>query len=140
MEKKVDLALHAIQHIGIPVADLERSLIFYHNLGFKEVMKSHFESGGEKGTAVMMKQNEVMIELYQMPPGELVEIRNRKDGHIDHIAFDVPDIDHVFRTLKDAGYEIEDDKPVHLDFWDKGCRYFTIIGPDGERLEFNQIL
>jgi lactoylglutathione lyase len=27
-----------------------------------------------------------------------------------------------------------------LAFWSKGCKYFNILGPDGERLEFNQIL
>jgi lactoylglutathione lyase len=27
-----------------------------------------------------------------------------------------------------------------LPFWKNGCKYFNITGPDGERLEFNQIL
>lgn len=59
-----------------------------------------------------MKLNEMIIELYQMPEKELLEIRNRSNGHIDHIAFDVDDIEE----------------------------YFNLAGPDGERLEFNQIL
>jgi lactoylglutathione lyase len=33
-----------------------------------------------------------------------------------------------------------EDKPVFLPFWKKGCKYFNILDPDGERLEFNQIL
>ena len=24
--------------------------------------------------------------------------------------------------------------------WKNGCKYFNVLGPDGERLEFNQIL
>jgi len=29
---------------------------------------------------------------------------------------------------------------VYLPFWEKGCKYFYILGPDGERLEFCEIL
>jgi len=42
--------------------------------------------------------------------------------------------------LKDASFHIFEEKPVFLSFWAKGCRYFNILGPDGERLEFNQII
>ena len=54
----------------------------------------------------MMKLNEMIIELYQMPERELTEIRNRKNGHIDHIAFDVDDIDKTFEMLKKNGYSM----------------------------------
>jgi len=37
-----------------------------------------------------------------------------------------------------AGFTIES-KPASLDFWNNGCQYFIVIGPDEERLEFNQI-
>ena len=33
-----------------------------------------------------------------------------------------------------------DNITTHLSFWKNGCNYFNITGPDGERLEFNQIL
>lgn len=39
-----------------------------------------------------------------------------------------------------AGYKILESAPVFLQFWKNGCKYFNIIGPDGERLEFNQVL
>jgi hypothetical protein len=75
-----------------------------------------------------------------LPENDLVEIRNRKDGHIDHVTFDVSDVDKAFLTLKEASFDIVEEQPVFLPFWEKGCRYFNILGPDGERLEFNQIL
>ena len=53
---------------------------------------------------------------------------------------DVPDIDETFSVLKTAGYDLVEPEPVFLAFWKNGCRYFNMIGPDGERLEFNQIL
>ena len=103
-------------------------------------MQSNFTMEGETGTCIMMKLNTVIIELYQMPGKYLEEIRGRRDGHIDHIAFDVDDIDATFNLLKNASFQVIEAAPVFLSFWDKGCRYFNITGPDGERLEFNQII
>jgi lactoylglutathione lyase len=82
----------------------------------------------------------MIIELYQLTPKDLDELRSRKDGHIDHIAFDVADVDAAFREMQEAGMECLEEAPVLLDFWERGCKYFAIRGPDGEKLEFNQIL
>ena len=88
----------------------------------------------------MMQRDTIIIELYQLPEPELTGIGNRPDGHIDHIAFDVPDVDAAFEALKNAGYNVLEPAPVFLQFWKNGCRFFNITGPDGERLEFNQVL
>src|SRR6185436_6496624 len=102
----MDLAINNIQHIGIPVTDLVRSEAFYQRLGFENVMASGFGYKGGKGKMAMMKRGDMIIEIYQMPDAELDEIRNRKNGHIDHIAFDVPDIDKAFAELKEASFSI----------------------------------
>lgn len=140
MENQVSITINHLQHVGIPVTDIVVSEAFYHRLGFTNVMQSVFTMEGESGTCIMMENNSVIIELYQLPEQKLEAIRNRKDGHIDHIAFDVPDIDLAFSTLKKASFHITEEEPVFLSFWKKGCKYFNILGPDGERLEFNQIL
>jgi catechol 2,3-dioxygenase-like lactoylglutathione lyase family enzyme len=136
----MSLHLKCIQHIGIPVTDLSRSEEFYQRLGFENVMASSFRYNGDEGKVAMMKSGDVIVEIYQMPEKELIEVRQRRDGHIDHIAFDVADIDLAFETLKKADFNILEDAPVFLSFWKNGCKYFNITGPDGERLEFNQIL
>lgn len=136
----MNLKLKKIQHIGIPVTDLHRSETFYARLGFKNVMASEFTHNGTQGKVAMMKSGSIIIEIYQMPEAELKEIRNRKNGHIDHIAFDVTDIDVAFETLKKEGFKILEPSPVFLPFWKSGCKYFNIVGPDGERLEFNEIM
>ncbi len=136
----MDLKLNHIQHIGIPVTDIKRSEAFYQSLGFKNVMSTGFEYNGGNGIVAMMKLHEMIIELYQMPETDLAEIRTRKNGHIDHIAFDVDDINKTFDTLKKEGFHILEEQPVFLSFWKNGCKYFNITGPDGERLEFNQVL
>lgn len=137
----MNLKINHIQHLGIPVSNIQKSVAFYEQLGFSNVMPSTFEMDGEQGGIVAMMQRESMIiELYQLPASHLPEIKNRKDGHIDHIAFDVDDIDLTFKTLKENHFHILESAPVFLNFWNKGCKYFNILGPDGERLEFNEII
>jgi catechol 2,3-dioxygenase-like lactoylglutathione lyase family enzyme len=137
----MNLKINHLQHIGIPVTDMKISEAFYEKLGFKNVMPSTFEFNGEKGGIVaMMKRGDMIIELYQMPKTELAKIQERKDGRIDHIAFDVDDIDLTFKILKNEGFQMLENEPIFLTFWTNGCKYFNISGPDGERLEFNQIL
>lgn len=135
----MNFAINRIQHIGIPVTDIIVSESFYKKLGFIKVMITEFDHHGGKGVVAMMERAEMIIELYELPSDELVEIKNRKDGHVDHIAFDVDDIDQAFIELKSAAFHIVEEAPLFLPFWKNGCRYFNIIGPDGERLEFNQI-
>lgn len=140
METATNLQINAIQHIGIPVTNIINSQAFYGRLGFANVMQAGFGAAGQRGTCVMMKQGSMVIELYQLPEAELAEIGVRKNGHIDHVAFDVPDIDVAYNVIKQAGFNIIEPEPIFLQFWERGCRYFNIIGPDGERLEFNQVL
>ena len=137
----MDLKINHIQHIGIPVSNILKSIGFYEKFGFTNVMPSTFEIEGEKGGIVaMMKRDSIILELYQMPASYLTEIKNRKDGHIDHIAFDVDDIELAFTTIKENHFTILEKEPVFLNFWNKGCKYFNVLGPDGERLEFNEII
>jgi lactoylglutathione lyase len=137
----MDLKINHIQHIGIPVSNIQKSIGFYEKFGFTNVMPSTFEIEGEKGGIVaMMKRDSIILELYQMPASYLTEIKNRKDGHIDHIAFDVDDIELAFTTIKENHFTILEKEPVFLNFWNKGCKYFNVLGPDGERLEFNEII
>lgn len=103
-------------------------------------MGAAFEHKGGSGKVAMMQLGSMIMELYQLPDDHLPEIATRDNGHIDHVAFDVDDIDAAWRELMLNGFTIIEDAPVFLSFWKNGCKYFNITGPDGERLEFNQIL
>jgi catechol 2,3-dioxygenase-like lactoylglutathione lyase family enzyme len=133
---------NGLQHLGLPVSNLKASLEFYESLGFKRIMDSHVDVPEENDTILvaMMEQRGVIIELYQVTKNELLELKSRKDGHVDHIAFDVADVEKAFHELKEAGFTMVEEKPVFLNFWEKGCKYFAIRGLDGEKLEFNQIM
>lgn len=133
--------LQGLQHIGIPVTDLERSKAFYIQLGFVEVMRTDIPGALEPIRVAMMQHEKLTIELYQLDEEKRQAISKRTDGHIDHIALDVMDIEKAYAEICAAGLEVlEDAAPVFLPFWDHGVKYFTLRGPDGEKVEFNQIL
>jgi lactoylglutathione lyase len=132
--------LRGLQHIGVPVTDLAASKVFYGRLGFAEVMVRDLPF--EQGTihCVMFQRQGLIIEIYQLFGSELDEVGRRGHGHVDHIALDVADIDAAWHTVREAGFTPLEPAPVFLPFWEKGCRYFNIQGPDGEKIEFNQRL
>lgn len=141
MENKLHSIINGLQHVGIPVSDIRVSEAFYSRFGFKNVMQSTFTIADEPGICIMMKYKEIILELYQMPASLLGEIKTRKNGHVDHVAFDVDDIDEVFALLKNESFDVIEEQPMFLvSFWGNGCKYFNILGPDQEKLEFNQII
>src|SRR6184192_1742695 len=107
----MNLKINHLQHVGLPIVDIEISQTFYERLGFQNVMHSTFTHQGTEGKVVMMKREEIIIELYQMPEPELSSVKQRKDGRIDHIAFDVDDIDETFALLKKEGFSVIEDRP-----------------------------
>jgi lactoylglutathione lyase len=133
--------LRGLQHIGLPVTNLERSKAFYAGLGFVEAMRTDLPGGSQAVRVAMMHHEGLTIELYQLEEEERQEIARRSDGHLDHIALDVMDVEQAYKEICEAGLEVlEEGAPVFLPFWEKGVRFFTIRGPDGEKVEFNQIL
>jgi len=136
----MEIKINHLQHIGLPVTDLKVSEAFYKKLGFMNATSSEFDHNGKKGKMMMMQLKAIVMELYQLPEADLEEIRSRKDGHIDHFTFDVSDIDQTYSAVQEASFHILEEQPIFLPFWENGCKYFNILGPDGERLEFNQIL
>ena len=88
-----------------------------------------------------LKFNHLTLELVELPGEAKKEIGARGDGHIDHIALNVHDIDKAYAEMTAAGFKaLEADAPVFLPLWDNGTKYFTVRGPDGEKVEFSQII
>jgi catechol 2,3-dioxygenase-like lactoylglutathione lyase family enzyme len=136
--------IRGFQHLGLPVTDIARSEDFYRRLGFKTAMKTELPAGDDAiddaVKVVMMELKGFVLELYQLVGSELAEVRARADGHIDHFALDVQDIDRALQDVRASGLTSLEGAPVFLPFWDKGVKYFSVRGPDGEKVEFNQII
>ena len=117
-----------IQHVGVPTDDIQKSILFYKGLGFGIVWQTINEQDGT--SVVFIQLGNLIMEVYENKQASM------KSGAIDHIALNVTDIDAVFSKIKELGYEMLDDNIRFLPFWEYGVRFFTIIGPNKEKIEF----
>ena len=64
-----------------------------------------------------------------------------RTGAINHWALDAPDIDAAYEHALEMGLNIREDSVQSIPtFWQRGIRYFNVIGPNQETIEFCQIL
>ena len=116
-----------IQHLGLPTDDLAKTRDFYHGLGF--------ETTFENDKVCFLQLGTLVIETYPAETGAAM-----RSGAIDHVAINVNDIEAAWRDATACGYETEDTEIHFLPFFEKGVKFFTIIGPNREKVEFNQYL
>lgn len=124
--------MKGIQHIGIPTDDIEKTISFYEKMGFEAAYRTINEEAGEK--MAFMRLNSLTLEIYENHSAKMMS------GAIDHIAIDVKDIEIVFEQITAADLNTTKDIIHFLPFWEKGVRFFTIEGPNKERIEFSQYL
>lgn len=117
-----------IQHVGVPTDDIQKSILFYKGLGFEIVWQTINEQDGTP--VIFLQLGNLIMEVYENKQASM------KSGAIDHIALNVTDIGAVFSKIKELGYEMLDDNIRFLPFWEYGVRFFTIIGPNKEKIEF----
>ena len=117
-----------LQHVGIPTNDIAKTIAFYEALGFRVVHRK--DNQGED--VAFLKMGDLVLETYE----------NHKavgtPGAIDHIALNVTDVEEARRIAGGLGLEVIEEG--QLPFWENGVRYFTVLGPNGEKVEFNQYL
>lgn len=119
-----------IQHVGLPTNNLEKTVSFYQSLGFVVAYRTN-----NKGEEVAFLQlHNLIIETYQNHQAEM------KSGAIDHIAIDVKHIDQLFTTLIESDYRSLHTEVQYLPFWSRGVKFFTILGPNEEKIEFCEML
>ena len=121
-----------IQHVGIPTNDIEKTIRFYTSLGFEVALRTVNEAAGEAVCFLRLKI--LCIETYQNGCAA------GRPGAIDHIALDVTDVDAAFEKARAMGLQMLDDQVNFLPFWENGVRFFTVQGPNGEKVEFSQMM
>lgn len=124
--------LNGIQHIGIPTNNIEATVQFYEKLGFETALRTLNEEAGEK--VAFLKLGSLVIETYENKAAKM------KAGAIDHVAIDVKDIERVYEVIDREGMNTTNDIIHFLPFWENGVRFFTIEGPNKEKIEFSQYL
>ena len=117
-----------VQHIGIPVSDIDRTIEFYKSLGFEPALITENKPANER--VAFLRLGNLIIEAYGN------KITEKRSGAIDHIALDVKNIDKLYEQIRKDGHRIVEEKVMSLPFWENGVKFFTILGPDNEKVEF----
>jgi RimJ/RimL family protein N-acetyltransferase len=142
-----------IDHVGITVSDLGRSLRFYRELLGLTVLDAVHESDADLAALVGLEAADVSIadlatgdgrilELvrFHSPAGTALRQSNRDPGSA-HLALAVDDLEATLRRLVAAGVEQLSARPVTLrapgTSWD-GCACVYVRDPDGAFVELVQ--
>lgn len=122
--------LNGLQHIGVPTKNIEETIEFYGKLGFEIA----FQTVNDGGKVAFLKMENLVVETYEN------EDATMKSGAVDHIALDVKDIEKVYELINQEGLNTTQDTVHFLPFWENGVKFFTIEGPNKEKVEFSQYL
>lgn len=132
METIFQTLITGLQHIGIPTDDMEKTVAFYRILGFETALQTVNHAAGEK--VAFLRMGDITLEVYENKKAAMVP------GALDHIALNVTDIEKAFQMAKEQGLFMLDTKIQYLPFWEKGVKFFTVLGPNKEKVEFSQYL
>lgn len=126
-------------HLAVRVKDLKETVDFYSGLGFTVSGDGYLDTEDGRLCIVFMTCKGFTLELIQLTGAPAADPRLWETGKIDHIALDVENVQDAFTEARRRGFAVLDFSVQELPLFEKGCRFFTIQGPNGERIEFNQI-
>ncbi len=142
--------MSSLDHVGMTVQDLERSVRFYCTvlecavreravIGGPEVESLTGVSGAVIHTADLTLPGGGMLELLQyLGPERTVLVQRRSEAGHSHIAFRVDDVDATRMRALSAG-ALDCSLPVKLNepgsSWDQ-ARVCYALDPDGRTIEF----
>ena len=112
------MTITRVNHTGISVSDMDRSLTFYRDLLELDVIFDSDVPGNERlssvvgmanarGRVVWLRAGDTMIELWQWdnPVGRaLASDYNPSDKGVTHFALQTDNVDELYRKVTDAGY------------------------------------
>ncbi|CAH0256286.1 Lactoylglutathione lyase [Peribacillus sp. Bi96] len=127
------MATKRVDHIGVVVKDLEKSIAFYQEVLDLKVKARVPHTNGVIQLAFLgyEKSEETEIELIQGYSDTLPS-----EATIHHFAITVDDIEEEYARIKSLdNIELIDEEIVTLP---NGYRYFYIYGPEKEWIEFFQ--
>ncbi|GAB3815913.1 VOC family protein [Tessaracoccus terricola] len=141
-----------LNHIGVTVSNLERSIEFYTKLGIQQppaewvfpisgewLSKLVQEEGAEIRVAFLPVQDDVVLELleYQTPQGAKTNTKPNRDAGAMHIALNVDDVDEVYNRLRGEVEFNSEPQTVEMGPW-AGNRVVYLNDPDGTPVELVQ--
>lgn len=103
---------YKVDHIGIAVKDLKKSIPLFEQLLNSPCYKTELVASEQVETAFFI-ENGSKIELVQstMEDGVIAKYIDKKGEGMHHIAFEVPDIHAEMDRLKKEGFTLLNDTP-----------------------------
>jgi lactoylglutathione lyase len=126
------MAVRKLEHVGVMVRNLEKSIAFYTEVVGLVHLHTMIHTNGVIRLAFLAGKDarETELELIEGYNGELPD-----EGRTHHVAFTVDDVEAEFERIKGLGVPMRDTEITTLP---NGSRYFFFYGPDGEFLEMFQ--
>jgi len=152
----------AVDHTGITVSNLERSLDFWQNvLGFEFSHRAH-QTGRMAKEITGVKGAELKLAVVKAPGGHKIELleyvapANRKKdvdpstslrtslrpcdvGHV-HVALTVENLDTVLNTIAASGWKAAGEPQELTAGPNAGKRVIYVRDPDGTTIEFMELV
>lgn len=126
------MAVRKIEHVGIMVTSLDKSIPFYEKVVGMEHLETNTHTNGVIRLAFLSfpGSRDTEVELIEGFTGELVNA-----GRVHHVAFTVDNIEEEYTRIRSLRVDGLDGEITTLP---NGSRYFFFVGPDGEAVEFFQ--
>lgn len=144
------MVIQRVSHVGICVADLERSLAFYRDLlGFEQRSRAPFAGApvdrllgldGVQLDAAWLERDGTRLELLHFAgPGTQPDAAPRPMNRtgFTHLSLRVEDLDGALGRLRDAGAHVLDE--TRFDDREHGIAAVFVLDPDGTRIELVQM-
>ena len=117
-------------YTGIRVKDLNQSVQFYTKvLGMREEGRSEIETSGGEVVSLTSHDGGPVLELNYYEKGSKYDTEYVVGEGVDHLAFQVDDLDKALAEARAAGY------PVALEMKTPNSRWAYIRDPNGIFIE-----
>jgi len=117
-------------YTGIRVKDLGDSIKFYTNvLGMKELRRSKIAAAEGEVAILASEKGGYELELNYYPPGSKFYSSYNNGEELDHLAFQVDNLDAALEEARKAGY------PLVLEMKGQTERWAYIQDPNGIYIE-----
>lgn len=140
-----------LNHVGVTVSDIERSILFYTELmGLGQPREEVFIISGDWLSQMVLEEDAaakvaflpmdgVVLELlqYVQPVGEPTNTKPNRDAGAMHIALNVADLDATYERLKEKVAFNSPPQTVPTGPW-AGSRVAYLRDPDGTPIELVQ--
>lgn len=125
-----------IHHVAIQTANFDKAFRFYTEILGLEVATSPYSF--KDRTLTWLRSGSIMVELFSMKQNREPQAYNPCRVGVEHIAFEVDNLDTVLLHLKDNGLKILKNPflpPTNDPLQPRIC---VIEGADGEEIELRE--